>query len=168
MRYFSAPPYPRNYPSRRKKAGHKENKDNHKDIPLPSDSDSIHNSDFQPAMEIQTANNEDFVLEVVLPFAPSSIATAQQHTESRDEGDLTGAVLVTNEVTTNTGEDDIALEPPSRQVMEAVKILSIQEQVGIRLQGSQEDHLKRIAEMENRDRSEKEGWELNREIVGFQ
>jgi hypothetical protein len=52
--------------------------------------------------------------------------------------------------------------------MEATKILSIQNQVGITVQSSKEDHLKRIELMEVRDRAEKEGWELNRVTEGFQ
>jgi hypothetical protein len=60
------------------------------------------------------------------------------------------------------------LEVPQRQVMEARKILIIQQEVGIRVQSSQEEHLHRIEAMEVSDRLEKEDWELNRENVGFQ
>jgi hypothetical protein len=60
------------------------------------------------------------------------------------------------------------LEVPQRQVMEARKILIIQQEVGIRVQSSQEEHLHRIEAMEVSDQLEKEDWELNRENVGFQ
>jgi hypothetical protein len=46
--------------------------------------------------------------------------------------------------------------------------MSIQREVGIRIQSSQEDHLQRTEMMEDRDRTEKEEWELNRGIAGFQ
>jgi hypothetical protein len=52
--------------------------------------------------------------------------------------------------------------------MEARKILAIQNEVGIKIQSSQEEHLHRMEAMEVRDRCEKEDWELNRENAGFQ
>ncbi|KAK2442416.1 hypothetical protein QL285_013611 [Trifolium repens] len=159
LRYFSAPPYPRNHPSRKKKAGRKNTP---KDI--PSDSDSIHNSEISP-LETQPTNNEDFVLEVVLPCAPLRVDRTQQAMGTR--GEVGTTVMVNDgsndENSVNHRAGDIVLEPPSRQVMEALKILSIQKQVGITVQSSQEEHLIRIEKMEVRDRAEKEGWELNRE-----
>jgi hypothetical protein len=52
--------------------------------------------------------------------------------------------------------------------MEATKIMELQSEVGIKIQGNSDENLKRIMGMEERDRAEKEGWELNREIVGSQ
>jgi hypothetical protein len=153
MRYFSAPPYPRNRPARRKKPGHRGNS---KDI--PSDSDSIHNSDVSP-MENQSNNNAEFLLEVVLPCAPPATERDQQHTENQ-AGSGTMCLLNSGNIAaevTRHRSGVIVLETPSRQVMEATKILSIQEEVGIRVQSSKEEHLKRIETMEERDRAEKEG-----------
>jgi hypothetical protein len=76
--------------------------------------------------------------------------------------------LINNADAVSGRANDIALEPPSRQIMEAKKISDIQQQVGICVQGSQEDHLKRIGDLEVRDQVEKEGWEVNRETGGFQ
>jgi hypothetical protein len=72
------------------------------------------------------------------------------------------AVVVTHRAT------DCVLEPPSRQVMEATRLMQIQEDVGIAIQGKNEDHLHRIMELEVRDQAEKEGWELNRVTRGSQ
>jgi hypothetical protein len=52
--------------------------------------------------------------------------------------------------------------------MEAKKISDIKHEVGICVQGSQVEHLKKIGELEVRDQAEKEGWEVNRETVGSQ
>jgi hypothetical protein len=120
MRYFSAPPYPRNHPTRRKKSGHKETP---KDI--PSDSDSIHNSDIPP-LENQSINKEDFILEIVLPCASPSAEKAQQPGDIHDEAGSMD-VLNTRSSAANMVDHragDIVLEPPSRQVMEASKIMS--------------------------------------------
>jgi RNA recognition motif-containing protein len=177
MRYFSAPPYPRNHPSRKKKPG---NRNTPKEIPC--ESDSIHNSDI-PTMGTQSSNNDDFVLEVVLPYAPPRVERGQQAIALQEEtgtmgmlnrgSNAVGTMSMTNpgsnaDISVNYRTGDIVLEAPSRQVMEATKILSIQNQVGITVQSSKEDHLKRIELMEVRDRAEKEGWELNRVTEGFQ
>jgi hypothetical protein len=52
--------------------------------------------------------------------------------------------------------------------MEATRLMQIQEDVGIAIQGKNEDHLHRIMELEVRDQAEKEGWELNRVTRGSQ
>ncbi|WJX90303.1 hypothetical protein P8452_72215 [Trifolium repens] len=61
-----------------------------------------------------------------------------------------------------------ALQPPSRQVMEAKRIMQLQEDVGITIHGNKQDHLQRILDLEERDRAEKEGSTLNRVIRGSQ
>jgi hypothetical protein len=60
------------------------------------------------------------------------------------------------------------LEPPTRQIMEAKRVMQLQEDVGIVIIENKEDHLQRIVALEVRDQAEKEGWELNREIRGSQ
>jgi hypothetical protein len=65
--------------------------------------------------------------------------------------------LLQSETVVARRSPDIVLEAPSRQVMEAKKIMSIQEEVGINVVGSKVEHLKRIMEMEERDQAEKEG-----------
>jgi hypothetical protein len=52
--------------------------------------------------------------------------------------------------------------------MEAKKIMEIRSDVGMEVQGDESELLKRIMSMEERDRAEKEGWEMNRVNEGFQ
>jgi uncharacterized protein YwlG (UPF0340 family) len=54
------------------------------------------------------------------------------------------------------------MEATIRHQIEAKKILVIQKEVGVTIQQTEEEHLNRIVAMEVRDKSEKEGWELNR------
>jgi uncharacterized protein YwlG (UPF0340 family) len=53
-------------------------------------------------------------------------------------------------------------EGATRQDMENIRIMSLQQEVGVTIQESKEEHLNRIGVMEVRDKAEKDGWELNR------
>ncbi|WJX66904.1 hypothetical protein P8452_51411 [Trifolium repens] len=163
MRYFSAPPQPRNRPSRRKKTEQRVNPG-----AAMVESDSIHNSDLTPENHEIVATNEEFLLEVVLPCLPADVATSNSFSPLANQEESGVMCLLNNADAVSGRANDIALEPPSRQIMEAKKISDIQQQVGICVLGSQEEHLKRIGDLEVRDQVEKEGWEVNRETGGFQ
>jgi hypothetical protein len=118
----------------------------------------------------QTTTNGEFQLEIVLPCGPPVTEEVSSIVANRAGSGM--GCLINSDV--YDAEVDIlhsttpVLEVPQRQVMEARKILIIQQEVGIRVQSSQEEHLHRIEAMEVSDQLEKEDWELNRENVGFQ
>jgi hypothetical protein len=80
------------------------------------------------------------------------------------------ASLIQNEDVTvvNSSVPECVLQPPTRQIMEAKRIMQLQEDVGMVIFENKEEHVQRIMELEERDQKEKEGRELNREIVGSQ
>lgn len=166
MRYLSAPPYPRNRPTRKKKAATR-----NPSAEQSSESDSIHNSDASPVIQPSLPQNtssdapQEFMLEIVLP-CPSATEEAVQGAANFERSGM-GCLINTVDAGT-IHPTSIALEPPSRQVMEANKLMALQEEVGINVHGSRAGHLKRIEALEVRDQTEKEGWELNREAAGFQ
>ncbi|WJX70810.1 hypothetical protein P8452_54878 [Trifolium repens] len=134
MRYFSAPPQPRNRPSRRKKTEQRVNPG-----AATVESDSIHNSDLTPENHEIVATNEELLLEVVLPCLPADVATSNSFSPLANQEESGVMCLINNADAVSGRANDIALEPPSRQIMEAKKISDIQQQVGICVQGSQED-----------------------------
>jgi hypothetical protein len=156
MRYFSAPPYPRNRPTRKKKAAKRVPSVEHL-----SESDSIHNSEaspvIHPPLPLNTSNDapQEFMLEIVLPCIPATEEAAQGVANFEVSGMGSLINTVGDGITHPTS---IALEPHSRQVMEAKKLMSLQEEVGINVHGSRDEHLQRIEALEVRDRNEKEGW----------
>jgi hypothetical protein len=168
LRKFSAPIMHKNRSVRRKKV----------DRPTvgmesPPSSDSIQDSQSpvlcsSPVDRSSTpAVEEGFTLEVVLPFLPASDVTIPRPGANQVDSGM--ASLIQDEDTVVvTRATDCILEPPSRQVMEATRLMQIQEDIGIAIQGNKEDHLQRIMDLEVRDAAEKEGWELNREIRGSQ
>jgi hypothetical protein len=137
-----------------------------------STSDSIQNStDLVPVaspMVQEVVHNDvavDFTLEVVLPCFPPAETGSTRGANNEGSGMV---VLIQSEDVGICQSPDHVLLPPPRQVMEATKIMELQSEVGIKIQGNSDEYLKRIMGMEERDRAEKEGWELNREIVGSQ
>jgi hypothetical protein len=163
MRFLSAPPYPRNRAPRRKKQPQRVTSKE-----AQSDSDSIQNPDEIPVIS-QPTTNVEFQLEVVLPCGPPVTEEAPFIAANRAGS---GTVCLVNSELYDEANilpvSTSVLEVPQRQVMEARKILAIQNEVGIKIQSSQEEHLHRMEAMEVRDRCEKEDWELNRENAGFQ
>jgi hypothetical protein len=126
--------------------------------------------DQAPAAAIvaQNTTNDmatDFLLEVVLPCIPDTNLAPGVVANNEVSG---MADLIQNDDVVICRSPDHGLVPPSRQVMEAKKLMELQSEVGIQVQGSKSDFLKRIMTMEERDQAEKEGWELNRGNEGYQ
>ncbi|KAK2441964.1 hypothetical protein QL285_013196 [Trifolium repens] len=160
LRKFYGPLIHRNRSVRRKKASHISNSNGSDSA---SSSDSIHNSDISPSGQSarshinHTEASEGFTLEVVLPCL---LAAVEDRVPMANLANVEGSGMVNllqSETVVARRSPDIVLEAPSRQVMEAKKIMSIQEEVGINVVGSKVEHLKRIMEMEERDQAEKEG-----------
>jgi hypothetical protein len=155
--------------NRRKKSDHRNNMTG-----SSSSSDSIHNSDIPPVSHLRshhanfTEVAEGFTLEVVLPClanedgGPIPVATMPPGNQQNYGMEV---LLRSDDV---GGDRTMALEVPSRQVMEAKRIVEIQDAVGIKICENEAEHLDRIMEMESRDRAEKESWEMNRETEGPQ
>jgi hypothetical protein len=153
----------------RKKSDHRNNMTG-----SSSSSDSIHNSDIPPVSHLRshhanfTEVAEGFTLEVVLPClanedgGPIPVATMPPGNRQNSGMEV---LLRSDDV---GGDRTMALEVPSRQVMEAKRIVEIQDAVGIKICENEAEHLDRIMEMESRDRAEKESWEMNRETEGPQ
>ncbi|WJX61430.1 hypothetical protein P8452_46522 [Trifolium repens] len=95
--------------------------------------------------------SDEFLLEVVLPDINGAI----------EEGNAGNSLC-------HNRSSSIADEIPSRKILEAQKILSIQKDLGITVQGNRDDYVRRIVDLEARDQQEMQGWELNRDIIGSQ
>jgi hypothetical protein len=130
------------------------------------ESDSIHNSEVsstpQPLLESGNANVfEEFQLEVVLTGQTTAAVNESVAQMANHEGSGLAGLLGPMEAAVRpSGASD--MEATIRHQIEAKKILVIQKEVGVTIQQTEEEHLIRIVAMEVRDKSEKEGWELNR------
>jgi hypothetical protein len=166
-RKFNAPNMHKNRSVRRKKAGHKI-------VAAESSSDSIQSSETAGVSPTPTAQiNQSpevggFTLEVVLPCISNPEGDAPVPRANFEDSGM--ACLIHSEdvaIATRSASDRV-LEPPTKQVMEAKRVMQLQEDVGIVILENKEDHLQRIVALEERDQAEKEGLELNREIRGSQ
>jgi hypothetical protein len=134
-----------------------------------SDSDSIYSSEdvglLQPLIPQRQADvSADFQLEVVLTgqvLAGDITATENLEQLAAREGSGLAALIshVPDVGQQSGGQDEVGI---SRQAVESQRIMAIQQEVGITVQESREEHLIRIGVMEVRDKAEKDGWELNR------
>jgi hypothetical protein len=119
-------------------------------------SDSIQCPDVASQGGEEVGDSEEIGLEVVLPFDESSRILPMaipSPLESRE--DFAGGSGV--QILCNEGQDHIA----SREEEEAVKLMSIQEELGVRFNGAEREDLERAMRMEARDKKEKEDWEQN-------
>jgi hypothetical protein len=131
-----------------------------------TESDSIHNSEeMQPLLPPgNAAAFEDFQLEVVLTGHATTVANVETEIAVQPayhEGSGLATLLGPMEEVVHISRDS-GVEVPIRQHVEAKKILEIQKEVGVTTQETEEEHLKRIVAMEVRDKSEKDGREMNR------
>ncbi|MCI33170.1 hypothetical protein A2U01_0054386, partial [Trifolium medium] len=84
-------------------------------------------------------------LEVVLPCQQAGREGSGLNTFLQQEGSV-------------GREDAGGVEIPTREVVEAVKLIEIEEEVGVNFHGGEGEDLGRTVVMEGRDRAEKEGW----------
>jgi hypothetical protein len=92
VRYFSAPPQPRNRPSRRKKPEQMVSPEI-----APVESDSIHNSDPPSENQGIAATNEEFLLEVVLPYQPTDVVTSNSFLPLANQEESGAMCLINDE-----------------------------------------------------------------------
>jgi hypothetical protein len=98
---------------------------------------------------------EDFILEVVLPCLPVADSTSVVSASvANHQGSGMECLL---QIDDDVGRRRSILEVPPRQMMEANRIVELQEVVGIKVLENKENHLNRIIAMKDRDRAEKEG-----------
>jgi hypothetical protein len=167
LRKFYAPNMHKNRSVRRKKAAQKV-------VAAESPSESIESSENAvmtppPIARIDRHPDEGgFTLEVVLPCISNPEGEAIAPRVNFEDSGM--ACLINNEDATlaTCSASDRVLVPPTRQVMEAKKVMQLQEEVGIVILENREDHLQRLVDLEERDQVEKEGVELNRETRGSQ
>jgi hypothetical protein len=135
----------------------------------PACSDPIQSSELDCSQQhLATEAPGGINLEIVLPFHSaeverpqtqvevggedinhSPVANSSSATESQLEG---GGFVVDNSI---MAEDPVV----SREEYEAGKLIDIGEELGIQFQGSIEEFVVRMVEMEARDRKEKQDWE---------
>jgi hypothetical protein len=159
-----------------KSRANQKRKSNHRMAPKgsSSSSDSIQNSEASsvPHVPLQQAHRsevmEDFILEVVLPCLPVAVADSTSVVSASVANHQGSGMECLLQIDDDVGRRRSILEVPPRQMMEANRIVELQEVVGIKVLENKENHLNRIIAMEDRDRAEKEGWEMNRETVGSQ
>jgi hypothetical protein len=164
---FAAVLQPKNRPGRRKRTEKQIQTNSTRDD--QSDSDSIHNSEdtnlLQPLLpQQQTGDCADFQLEVVLTgqlMAVENVVNENLEHMANRKGSGLATLLCPAEDVAQSGRVHEE-EAMNRQVLEANRIMGLQQEVGITIQESKEEHLNRIGVMEVRDKAEKDGWELNR------
>ncbi|KAK2377288.1 hypothetical protein QL285_077987 [Trifolium repens] len=167
LRKFHASKLHKNRSVRRKKVGQMI-------VAVESSSESIQNSEIPGvssppiAQIIHSPDAGEVTLEVVLPCISSPVVEISVPGANFEDSGM--ACLIHNEdtdIVTRRASVSV-FEPPTKQIMEAKRVMQLQEDVGIVIIENKEDHLQRIVALEVRDQAEKEGWELNREIRGSQ
>ncbi|MCH80013.1 LINE-1 reverse transcriptase like, partial [Trifolium medium] len=124
-----------------------------KRIAVRLESDSIHNSEDQPISNSDADNaTADFNLEVVLPC----ISAGREGSGMSNFLQLDGSV---------GRESRVDLVIPVREEVEAVKLIGIEEEVGLIFHGGDGEVLGRTVAMEGRDRAEKEEWKVKKRKV---
>jgi hypothetical protein len=98
----------------------------------------------------------EFELEVVLPFDVTNADPAPIH-----DSPILEPILRDAEGSTVVPIADNSLLVP-RDIYEAEKLLQIGEEMGINFQGREGEDVRRMTEMEDRDRMEKQEWENQR------
>ncbi|CAJ2633110.1 unnamed protein product [Trifolium pratense] len=135
-------------------------------IVSPEGSDSIRGSDnaVQEADEhlicSSASNLEGIELKVGLPGTRRGQHVVSQVGQSGVR-DLCSVASEANIVMPSQGR-----EGDYREVVEAVRLMGLQQELGVRFHGSDEEDLQRAIDVEIRDRKEKEDWEQQR-WMGF-
>ncbi|PNY14484.1 cysteine-rich receptor-like protein kinase, partial [Trifolium pratense] len=131
-------------------------------IVSPEGSDSIRGSDnaVQEADEhlicSSASNLEGIELKVGLPGTRRGQHVVSQVGQSGVR-DLCSVASEANIVMPSQGR-----EGDYREVVEAVRLMGLQQELGVRFHGSDEEDLQRAIDVETRDRKEKEDWEQQR------
>jgi hypothetical protein len=167
LRKFNASNMHKNRSVRRKKTAHKI-------VAAEYSTDSIQSSETPDAAPTPTAQIHQppdvggFRLEVVLRCISNTEGDAPAPRANFVDSGMDCLIHSEDVVTATRSASERVLVPPTRQIMEAKRVMQLQEDVGIVILENKEDHLKRIVDLEERDQAELEGLELNREIRGSQ
>ncbi|PNX99561.1 cysteine-rich receptor-like protein kinase [Trifolium pratense] len=126
-----------------------------------SESDSIQNSDI-PLSETSGGVTNGMIgidLDVVLPNAQQVMSAQVAATPvPRANRSTSGTAMLLQ----SDGDGGL----PDREMVEAEKLITLAEEVGLKFHGCEGEYVARVLAMEERDCEEKEGWEMRRKNTG--